>query len=74
MLKTDPFWKNERILKELYFGYGERAELDPMLLENSGFDFELFRKKENIQGVVAFVMTEYCFSILKNEKIIIWKL
>ncbi len=73
MLRHDPFWDNERILKQFAWGYGEGKELDPQLMEDAGFNFEFFKEKKMLNGQTVYMMQQYGFCFLKNEKIVIWK-
>ena len=72
--KINPYWYNERILKNMYRMFGEDTEIDPDLLENSGFDFDLFREEITRGQNKFFVMNTLGYSLLKNKKIILWKI
>lgn len=73
-LKSNPYWKNDGILKELYYTYGEGVEIDPRILENAGFDFDIFQEEVLSKGIKVFIVDKFSFSLLKNEKIVIWKI
>lgn len=73
-LQLDPFWRNEKILKGLYYSYGEQNEIDPSLLHEAGFDFKLYKTRQHSNGLNQFFMHQYGFSILKSKKIVLWKL
>lgn len=73
--KYNPYYKNDRILKEFYFTYGEKTEIDPDLLENSGFDFNTIKKEKKYpDGRIIFELENFAFRILRHQKIVLWKL
>ena len=73
-LHTDPYWFNEKILRELYNKYGEQFEIDPLFLKQQGFDYNKCKTKRKFNGYDQFFMHQYGFSIQQNKKIILWKL
>ncbi|QNA45849.1 hypothetical protein [Lacibacter sediminis] len=73
-LQLDPYWRNEKILKDLYCSYGEQHEIDPTVLKEMGFDFNICKTKRQVNGLNQVFMHQYGFSILQNKKIILWKL
>ena len=72
--EADPFWLNEKILRESYNKYGPQTEIDPNELVAVGFDFELDSEEKNINGAIVYFMRNFGYSFLKNKNIIIWKL
>ncbi len=73
-LKANPFWLNEKILRELYYTYRGSSEIDPQMMEDSGFDFELHNSITERNGHKVFVMNHFGFSFSKNKKITLWKI
>jgi len=69
-----PYWSNDKILRDFFYQYGGGIEIDPALLENEGFDFVLYRKEIQIGDDRVFVMNKFGYSILRNKKIVIWKI
>lgn len=73
-LQLDPFWLNEKILKELYYSYGEQHAVDPTILTQMGFDFKICKTKRHSNGTDQFFMHQHGFSILQNRKIVLCKI
>ena len=73
-LLGDPYWRNEKILREQFYGSGEHAEIDPGFLEKAGFDFDLYISEKKIKGQLLFYMHNFGFKFLQNKKVVIWKL
>lgn len=73
-LKLDPYWLNEKIIRELYGQHGKLVEMEPALLTKMGFVFALFKEKRQLNDYTVFVMHDHGFSLLKNKKVILWKL
>lgn len=74
MLKINRTWRNEKILRPLYYQYGENFEIDPQILVAAGFDFNINSGKKMVGAVWVLIMNKFGFSILKNQKIILWKI
>lgn len=73
-LGLDPFWKNEKILRDFYYRTGTAEGINPQEIEDVGFDFKLYRVKKENNGTVIFVMHQFGFSISKTRKLFIWKI
>lgn len=73
-LRADPYWLNEKILRELFSAFGPNTEIEPELLEEKGFNFSLFKSKLTDQGIIIFIMNKFGFSLLKNQKVIICRI
>lgn len=73
-LQLDPYWRNEKILKELYYTYGEQNEVDPTILTEMNFDFKICKTKRQSNGIDYFFMHQHGFSIKQNRKIVLCKI
>lgn len=73
-LKADHLWLNEKILRETFHRIGSDTEIDQSELDDAGFDLELFSEQKKHEEVTVFYMRHFGFSLLKNKKIIVWKL
>lgn len=73
-LQLDPYWLNEKILRELYHTYGDQFEIDSLFLKQRGFSFRQFKGERLIKGITYCIMHQYGFSINQNKKIILCKL
>ncbi len=73
-LLGDPYWLNERILREQFYGSVEHAEIDPDILEKAGFNFNLFTSEKKRRGQLIFRIHKFGFKFLQNKKIIVCKL
>lgn len=73
-LKADHLWRNEKILRGLYFQYGAHHELDPEYLESLGYDFGLYSVEKKLDGRIIICMRQFGFQFLKNKKILICKI
>lgn len=73
-MKADPFWRNEQILRNLYYKWGTEFEFEPAELNVMGFNFDLPFPKIIIEGKEVFVVRKFGFIIHQNQKIQIWKI
>jgi len=73
-LKADHLWRNERILRGLYYEYGAQHELDPDYLESLGYDFELYSVEKKLDGRIIICMRQFGYQFLKNKKLLICKI
>jgi hypothetical protein len=73
-LALDPYWRNEKILREHYHLYDPGKAIDPQLLENEGFDFNLTKTKMIINGHEFDVMNKFGYRFTQNEQIILCKI
>ncbi len=73
-MEVDPLWLNEKILREYYYKYGPKREIDPNKLEAAGFDFDLESEERNINGEKVYCMRNFGYFFLNNKNLIIWKL
>jgi ribosomal protein S27AE len=73
-LKANPFWWNEKILRETYNRYPPQTEISPTQLETAGFDFDLDWQEKEIDGAKIYCMINFGYSFLQNKNIIVWKL
>ena len=73
-MKADPFWRNEKILRDLYYKWGAEFEFEPAELNLMGFNFDLQFPQIIIEGKEVIVVRKFGFIIHKNQKIQIWKI
>lgn len=73
-VQIDPSWRNEKFLRELYYKYGPHVELDTDLLTTEGFELKIYTSVKEYQGYKVIVMKHFGYSMLKNLKVIIWKI
>ena len=72
-LQLDPYWRNEKILRELYHSFGEMVEIDPSLLGNQQFDFNTYKTKRRVNGYWQMFMHNYGLIVKENKKITLCK-
>jgi hypothetical protein len=70
-LLIDPYWLNEKLLRKNYNLYGPGVAINPQLLEDEGFDFNLVKSKMTINGNTFEMMHKFGYRFTINEKIIL---
>lgn len=73
-LAINPYWKNEKILRKYYHLYGPGKAINPQLLENEGFDFNLTKSKMIINGYAFDMMDKFGYRFTQNQQIILCKI
>jgi hypothetical protein len=73
-LLIDPYWLNEKLLRKYYNLYGPGVVINPQLLEDEGFDFNLAKSKMTINGNTFEMMHKFGYRFTINEKIILCKI
>lgn len=73
-LKADPLWRNEKVLRELFYKYGPDHEVDFDELESEGFDFELELEQRDEAGEDVYFIHHFGFILLDNNHIVIFKI
>lgn len=71
---TDPYWKNESILKRLLKKDCGQFVYFSAYLNLIGFDFTLFRGIQTRGRIEIYIATKHGFSYLPDGYIKIWKL
>jgi hypothetical protein len=72
-LANNPYWLNEKILRENYNLYGDQP-LDLIFLSEHGFDFKLVNQKLEVAGETVFIMNKFGYSFVNNKSVKILKM
>jgi hypothetical protein len=72
-LKSD-FEKADQILKHFYDLYGAEKLIDVRLPDGLGMNWVTCKREEKIKDIPAIVIDQYAYTLIKNDKIVIWKL
>ena len=73
-LLINPYWLNEKLLRKYYNLYGPGAAINPQLLEDEGFNFNLTKSKMIINGNTYEMMDKFGYRFTQNQQLILCKI
>lgn len=73
-LRANPFWRHNKILRDLYNLYGDDQEINKEEFFARGFDFEVYKESKMINGLRVFLYDKHGFYFTKNKTICIRKI
>jgi hypothetical protein len=73
-LKTNPFWKHNKILRDLVNLYGVGVEIPSKEFNDRGFDPQLYKKSSTSNTTTYLHYDIHKITITKNKTITIWKI
>ena len=73
-LKNNPFWKHNKILRDLVNLYGVGVQIPSKEFNDRGFDPQLYKKSSTSNNTTYLHYDNHTITIKKNTTIIIWKM
>ena len=72
-LKLDPYWRHNKILKDLVNLYGEGIEIPVQEFDDRGFDPSVYKNISKQNSISYLYYNKHIITINKNKTVSIWK-
>jgi len=73
-LKINPFWRHNKILRDLAYLYGLNKEIPHQEFINRGFNFKQFKSQKKMNGQNVLIYDVHGTYILTNKNLCICKI
>ncbi len=72
-LKINPYWRHNKILRDLSYLFGTGVEIPIKEFDDRGFDPQQYKSTSKINNTTYLNYDKFIITITKNKTIYIWK-